>query len=810
MHRKSMLGCLTAAWLVLGATAPMAQPLTLDRLLKLEDLGTTALSPDGRHLVIETRAPLDAAARFDFDTPDARIGRLLVADLAAGGPARPLITAEPGAGYTAGPFSPGGGRMIVSRWKAGRWEAGVVELDSGAVRWLPFGIDETLYGRSLQWLSDTSFVAIALAADDVPRGLKLGSQNQARLTALWARQAAGQKPSVTVAGSGRARRPEPRRDRRLIRYDLSTGAETVLATGGFLDLELSPSRRYVAVLGEAERIGLVQTPAVRMMAPARRRALTLVDLATGRAEEICASCNTLIEPIAWAPGQDRLMVFQHPADRLETAGGLTIVDPAKDRIEAAGAAVTPTFDYGSEGVARVRAAWRGDHPIMLGRLAGANRSDWYDVADTRPTNLSAALPATPDAIAFDGKTGLLALTQGRVWRLDGRSGARDTGLRGGAWFRASAFALGIRPRSAPPRSDDPRVVSGQALEDLGRRVITLPPDARPLAVTTHGLVFEARTPNGVGAIGILDAKGGRRDLATVNADLATVETGEVRAIETRAANGQTLKSWVLLPPGWRPGDKPPLVVVPYPGSAPQGFPWRFTIKSNNLNPSPSLLAALGYAVLAPALPRDRGLGEPGAGLADEILSVVDATVAAGLADPDRLALWGHSFGGYAALVTATQTARFKAIIAQAGASDFVGTWASVEPYVLTATEDGPPTPNYLGYNETGQGGLKGPPWRDPERYRRNSPLMQADKITTPLMLIYGEQDFVPLAQGQAMFNALYRQDKDATLLTLFGEGHLPASPANIRAIYEVVLPWLADRLALSPAADAPAAMRPSQ
>lgn len=810
MNRKPMLGRLSAAWLALAATTAMAQPLTLDRLLKLEDLGTTALSPDGRRLVIETRAPLDAAARFDFDTPDARIGRLLVADLASGGPARPLIAAEPGAGYTAGPFSPGGGQMIVSRWKAGRWDAGVIDLGSGAVRWLPFGVDETLYGRSLQWLSETSFVAIALADGDLPRGLKLGAQNQARLTALWARQAAGNEPSVTVSGSGRARLPEPRRDRRLVRFDLSTGTETVLATGGFLDLELSPSRRYVAVLGEAERIGLVQTPAVRMMAPARRRALTLVDLATGRAEEICARCNTLIEPIAWAPRQDRLMVFQHAADQLETTGALTLVDAAKGRTETVGAAVTPDFDYGTEGVARVRAAWRGAHPIMRGRIAGAARGDWYDASSSQPTNLSAALPAPPEAIAFDHEARMLALTQGRVWRLNGRGGATDTGLKGDAWFRASAFALGIRPRSTPPRSDDLRLLAESALKDLAGRAISLPPNARPLVATTHGLVFEARTPNGVGAIGILDAKGGRRDLATVNADLATVDTGEVRAIETRAANGQTMKSWVLMPPGWRPGDKPPLVVVPYPGSAPQGFPWRFTIKSNNLNPSPSLLAALGYAVLAPALPRDRGRGEPGAGLADEILTVVDAVVAAGLADQDRLALWGHSFGGYAALVTATQTSRFKAIVAQAGASDFVGTWASVEPYVLTATEDGPPTPNYLGYNETGQGGLKGPPWGDPERYRRNSPLLQADKVNTPLMLIYGEQDFVPLAQGQAMFNALYRQDKDATLLTLFGEGHLPASPANIRAIYEVVLPWLADRLALPPAASVPAAIRPSQ
>jgi dipeptidyl aminopeptidase/acylaminoacyl peptidase len=336
------------------------------------------------------------------------------------------------------------------------------------------------------------------------------------------------------------------------------------------------------------------------------------------------------------------------------------------------------------------------------------------------------------------------------------------------------------------------------------------PDATPLALAGHTIVVERRPPDGEASITLLGQGGESRDLVTVNPDLAKIETGPVRIVETRAANGLMMKSWVLMPPTWRPGQKPPLVVMPYPGSAPQTFPYRFTLRTNMLAPSARLLAAQGYTVLVPALPRDRSRGEPGEGLATEILAVVDAVVAQGLADPDRLALWGHSFGGYTALVTATQTSRFRAIIAQAGPSDFVSNWASTDPYVLTAPEDGGPGPTFMGYNETGQGGLKGTPWRETERYVRNSPLFQADKVTTPVMMIYGDQDFVALSQGQAMFNALYRQDKDATLMTLFGESHLPASPANLRAIYDAVLPWLADRLARPSRSAAAEAIRPSQ
>jgi len=812
MTAKSLwLGRLTAAWLVLAATAAGAEPLTLDRLLALEDLGAAAVSPGGRYLVIETRTPYDQAPRFDFETPDARIGRLMVADRVAGGPPRVLVAPEPGAGYTAGPFSPDGRRMAVSRWKDRRWTTGVVELATGAVRWLDFGLESPEYGKSLQWLSDTAFVAIARDPGDLPLKLKLGSQNQERLSALWQQQAEGRVAAINVVGSGRALRPEPLRNRRLVRVDTVTGAQSVLATGGFFDLELSPSGRYLAVLEDAERINLVEAPAVRMMAPSRRRALWVVDLKTGSVEPICTTCTTLIEPMAWSPTGDRLLVFQHAKDKAETQGTLVVVDPPHHGARSLTSGPIPDFDYGSEGAARVRADWMGADPILLGRTPAASRSDWYDVAGAGAVNLTAVLPAGSASLAFDRAGATLALSQGHVWRLDGKGGAAALSVSGSGWFRPSAFGMGVRPAAAPWRANDLRLRTETGLTDLSGHGVSLPLGARPLDQVGNETIIESRPPSGVSAIERVDGTGLVRTVLSLNDDLEKVDLGTVRSIETTAWNGQVLKSWIYLPPTWRLGQRPPLVVIPYPGSAPQTFPTRFTVRTGLLTPSAVFLAAQGYAVLIPALPRDRSRGEPGEDLAKQILSIVDTVVDQGLADPDRLALWGHSFGGYTGLVTATQTDRFKAIIAQAGPSDFVGTWASTDPYFLTAPEDGAPSPNMLGFNETGQGGLKGPPWREPDRYLRNSPLFQADKVTTPMMLIYGEQDFVALSQGQAMFNALYRQGKDATLVTMFGERHLPTSPATIRALYAEVLPWLADRLnARSSSQAASAEIRPSQ
>ncbi len=806
--RSNGLGRLVAAWLALAACAAGAEPLTLDRLLAVEDLGASALSPDGRHLVIETQAPYDQAPRFDFESPAPSLGRLMIADLRDGAPARLLFSPEAGAGYVAGPFSPNGRSMVVNRWKAQRWDTGVVDLETGSVRWLGLGVDQPVYGRSLQWLSNDALVAIVLEDGQAPLHLKLGWQNQARTTVLWARRAAGTAATLSVVGSGRARATATRQDRRLMRIDLSTGQQTLLATGGFFDLELSPSHRYVAALGEAEPIGLVETPAVRMSAPTRRRALVLVDLTTGAVKEPCPVCTTLIQPMAWAPHTDRLLVYQHDARAAETTGGLVVVDAATGTAAPAGQGVRPDIDYGGEGFATVRADWLGARPIVRARPTGGGRPDWYALTRTSPVNLTGALTASPSDLVIAGDDALLGLVDQAVWRIGGAGEVRRLpGTTGTAWFRPAAFGVGARLAAAPLRTERPWLRGPAGVADLSGRALTLGAEATPLAFSREGLVFEARAPNGVRRVALAGSQG--RDLAVVNAAFAQLDLGGVRSVEAPGPGGQVLKSWLYLPPTWRAGQRLPLVVVPYPGSAPQRFPSRFGLTAQNFTPNPPYLAAQGYAVLVPALPRDRERGEPALGLADQILAVVDAVVAQGYADPDRLALWGHSFGGYAALVTATQTPRFKAIIAQAGPSDFIANWGAVQQHFETAPEDGAPNANFMGYNETGQGALKGPPWRETHRYLRNSPLLQADKITTPVMLVYGDQDFVPLSQGQAMFNALYRQDKDATLVTLFGEGHLPTSPANIRALYAVVLPWLADRLGAAPAA-ARDDSRPSQ
>ena len=132
-------------------------------------------------------------------------------------------------------------------------------------------------------------------------------------------------------------------------------------------------------------------------------------------------------------------------------------------------------------------------------------------------------------------------------------------------------------------------------------------------------------------------------------------------------------------------------------------------------------------------------GQGGDGLADQVLKIVDQAVGEGYADPARLALWGHSFGGYGALVVATQTSRFAAIVDTAGPADLVSLRGVFDIHVRVIPQDYSSILAMAGWAETGQGGLGTTPWGDAARYVRNSPVFFADKITTPILMAYGDR-----------------------------------------------------------------------
>lgn len=786
--------------LCLAVAGPAAaRSFTVDDLLKLERFDRAEITPDGRHLVLQTEAAYDTAARFDFNQFSAPyLGRVKIADLHPARPARDLLPPAPGTAYVAGPLSPSGRAMVVQRMKDGVWDTGVVDLDTGEARWFPLPAETAVWGRSFQWRSETRLVALVLPPGTLPWGLRPITQTTERLPALWRDAAAGVTPTASVVGSGRdlSLWPAPRA-MRLVEIDLASGRVRELARGGFIDFELSPDGRFAAALGEAEPLQPAADDTVRVATPGRRRALTLVDLTTGAATAPLPDRDLLTHLLAWSPGGDRLLVFGRRPGADWSDGDLLQVDAGSGEVTTpARGRVVPEVAYLGAGLGIVRAGWLGDRPIVFARRAGDPRADWFRLSPSGPVNLTASLKDAPPRLAAVDRDHALAVAGGSAYSLDAAGRARTL-----------AAAPGLRPIFALRFGEGDRFdINGLAQAEWawaaggdGLRRLTatraesplpLPPNETVVAAGDRGpIVTSWRDETGVQTLGVRD-RGARDVIATLNAALADVDVTPVRAIRHPGPDGRIVTSWLYLPPHPAAGRRPPLIVLPYPGSVSVRPPARYAPDALVFTPNARLLAAHGYAVLAPSLPRDQVHGDPAAGLADQILVAVDAVLAEGLADPDRLALWGHSFGGYGALVTAAQTVRFRAIVAQAAKAELASGWGALPPAFRVSPEDGPMINTTTGWAETGQGDLGAPPWRDPERYRRNSPLFLADRIRTPLFLIHGDQDFVSLANAEALFAALYRQGRDARFMTLFGESHTIGSPANVREIYAEVLPWL--------------------
>ena len=103
--------------------------------------------------------------------------------------------------------------------------------------------------------------------------------------------------------------------------------------------------------------------------------------------------------------------------------------------------------------------------------------------------------------------------------------------------------------------------------------------------------------------------------------------------------------------------------------------------------------------------------------------------------------------------------------------------------------------------EKGFIGLGGPPWKEPDRYRAHSAINQAHKVETPLLLIQGELDFIPIQQSEEFFTALFRQDKRVRLLRYAGEGHTISDRANVLDMWQQMERWLAETMAPRKAPD---------
>lgn len=253
-------------------------------------------------------------------------------------------------------------------------------------------------------------------------------------------------------------------------------------------------------------------------------------------------------------------------------------------------------------------------------------------------------------------------------------------------------------------------------------------------------------------------------VSQINPQIDQHEMGAPRIIEWQTAEGQTLRGALLLPAGYKVGQRYPLVVRVYPGRIESNEINRFGMSRVSYE-NAQLLATRGYAVLLPDVPQK--LGTPMADIPKAVLPAVDKVIAMGIADGERLGVVGQSYGGYSTLALIAQTTRFKAAVMSAGFGNLFSVYSQLR-------QDG--STHGMTIMEKGQGLMGGTPWELRERYIANSPYFFLDRVQTPLLILHGTGDDTARSTGgDEVFVGLRRLGKKVVYARYDGEGHTPVT-----------------------------------
>jgi dipeptidyl aminopeptidase/acylaminoacyl peptidase len=249
-------------------------------------------------------------------------------------------------------------------------------------------------------------------------------------------------------------------------------------------------------------------------------------------------------------------------------------------------------------------------------------------------------------------------------------------------------------------------------------------------------------------------------LTNTNPQLADIAQGETEVVTWKSSDGVEIEGVLLKPVGFEAGKKYPTLVVAHGGPAGayvNGF------RLGGLEGG-QVWAAKGWAVFYPNPRGSSNYGQKtlaanvndwGGGDFKDIMTGVDALIARGIADPDKLAHIGWSYGGYMTAWTITQTTRYKAAMVGAGLTNMWSMYGTNDiPSVLIAYFGGIPNAKTLPL------------------YLDRSAMSHIDNVTTPTLILHGANDErVPTGQAYELYRGLKDRGKATELVFYPREGH---------------------------------------
>lgn len=533
--------------------------------------------------------------------------------------------------------------------------------------------------------------------------------------------------------------------------------------GSVVDLQWSPDGRTLALLvedgeSEEERARKEQKDdAVEFERNPKFQRVWVVD-ANGSNLRLASTSDTQVWEMAWFPDGSRLALvcsalpyewswYQSYVATLPLEGG----EPQRihgDRRQVAWPLPSPDGSL----VAFITAMW-SDRGVVSG--------DVYVVPAEggEASCLTQGYPASFSWAECTGQDSLLALGyedgEAAVFRISTTSGPERL------WKGEAGFALRHWARA------------------------TLSADQRRLAVIRE----DPTHPPDVYTADLDDTALEWRRLTEMQSHLKEMETGSHETLRWRSTDGREIRG-ILLKPSNGQAEPLPLITIVHGGPT--------ALYSHSFISSylwASMLVSAGYAVF---LPNPRGstgfgkeyaeanLGDMGGMDLQDVLAGVDAIVASGAADPDRLGVGGWSYGGFMTSWIVTQTDRFRAAVMGAGVSN----WRSFHGVSNLPTWD---TAYYNDDDPYRAGGL----------FDRFSSVLSIDEVRTPTLIIHGEADpYVPVGQGYEFFRAMKERGVEVEMVVYPREGHGISEKAHLKHMLNRAVEWYKSRVPVGAAVGA--------
>ncbi|MEO8430649.1 MAG: prolyl oligopeptidase family serine peptidase [Acidobacteriota bacterium] len=397
---------------------------------------------------------------------------------------------------------------------------------------------------------------------------------------------------------------------------------------------------------------------------------------------------------------------------------------------------------------------------------GSEVAFYYDRDDVRYPDLYEVALVPSAGGPVQSLTKKLA-TRGRpLWSPDGR----------GVYYTASAGAF--RQVFSVSRTGEIRQVTSSP---ANRRNLTVSPDGRSLA-------WNEESVDGRKSLVVARSDGSEaRQVLNLTPEFDDLVLGAGREVRWKSKDGLEIAGILVTPPDYVEGKAYPLFVEPHGG--PVGG---VSVGGQMMFAGPlerQIWAAKGIVVFAPDF-RTSGVYGWDPILSgrekqdfmerdfDDIETGVDSLIAAGIADPKRMVVGGHSYGAVETEWIITHSHRYRAAVAYEGDGDWYRAYGDLYS---------------VGGNTSLMWQFRGRPWEVPERYFQSSAMYQMKGATIPTLFIVGDGTEYGGSYPSAyefMYSALKQQGVETEMLLYKKEGHVVSRPENVRDLTTRVLDWV--------------------